>query len=202
MGWPSICAVLLRQEVNVYRLSQLVGPGVRVVLAGLFATLSGMAAPALAAPQPLSSALPSPVEGSWKSQNGTEITIEPCPGGFCGSLTWVVIPKDLEAQCEQDKVAFGAQMVDIRNEDPALRTRPIIGMKMMALQPTGDPRTFTARIYNAEDGKTYDGLIWILNNDSLLRLGGGCVGALCVVTQDWPRVPARGVVPDFTCDGT
>jgi uncharacterized protein (DUF2147 family) len=146
-------------------------------------------------------AMASPIEGTWRTQNGTEVTIAPCATGYCGTLTWVVIPKDFAAQCSQDKAAFGAQMVDTRNADAHLRTRPIVGMQMLSVKPTSDIRTFTASIYNAEDGKTYDGVIWVVNGDSVLRLGGGCLGQICVVTQDWPRVATRENTPDFTCTG-
>jgi uncharacterized protein (DUF2147 family) len=161
--------------------------------------IASFAAPAVAAPIPLSSVIGSPIEGSWKTQNGTEVTIAPCPEGYCGTLSWIVIPPDYSALCEQDKAAFGAQMLDTKNPDKALRSRSMIGMQMMTLKPTGDPLAFTAHIYSAEDGKSYDGNAWVVNDNNTLRLGGGCVGSLCVVTQDWPRVPARDGGPDFTC---
>jgi uncharacterized protein (DUF2147 family) len=159
------------------------------------------ALPAAAAPVALSSLISSPIEGTWRTENGTEVTIAPCPEGFCGSLSWVVIPKANSAQCNQDKAAFGALMTDMNNQNKALRKRPILGMQMLTVKPTGDPLSFTASIYNAEDGKTYDGLIWVVNGNSTLRLGGGCIASMCVITQDWPRVPERPDTPDFTCDG-
>lgn len=160
--------------------------------------LSVPAIPAMAAPVALTSLLSSPAEGAWKTQNGTEITVAPCDEGFCGTLSWVIVPPQYAAQCEQDKAAFGPQMLDYQNASPALRTRPILGMQILTLKPTSDPTAFTANIYNAEDGKSYDGLVWILAGNTL-RFGGGCVGSMCAVTQDWPRVPPRAVAPDFTC---
>jgi uncharacterized protein (DUF2147 family) len=161
--------------------------------------LAGSVLPSTAAPVPLSSVLGAPVEGAWRTLQGSEVTIAPCNGAYCGTLSWVVIPKDFTALCEQDRTAFGSQMVDTNNPDPTLKTRPILGLQMMTLQPTNDPRTFTAHIYNSEDGKNYDGLVWVVNNDTTLRLGGGCIGSICAVTQDWPRVPVRQNTPDFTC---
>jgi len=161
-------------------------------------------APALAfaAPVPLTSLTGSPAEGTWRTQNGTEITIAPCPEGFCGTLSWVVIPKAQAEMCRTtDKTAFASLMMDYQNPDKSLKTRPILGMQMMTLTPTGDPTAFTAKIYNAEDGSTNDISVWILNGNSTLRIGGGCLGSVCAVTQDWPKVPPRPVSPDFTCDG-
>lgn len=161
--------------------------------------LAALADGAVAAPVPLSSLLGSPVEGSWKTQNGTEVTVAPCDEGYCGTLSWIVIPPEYSAQCEQDKAAFGAAMVDTKNPDKAMRTRSMIGLQILTLKPTNDPLAFNAHIYSAEDGKSYDGLAWVVNNNNTLRLGGGCVGSICVVTQDWPRVPVREGGPDFTC---
>jgi uncharacterized protein (DUF2147 family) len=155
--------------------------------------------PVAAAPVPLGAVVGSPVEGSWKTQNGTEVTIAPCAEGYCGTLSWIVIPPQYSAQCEQNKAAFGAKMLDQRNPDQALRGRSLIGMQMMTLKPTGDPLAFTVHIYNSEDGKSYDGNAWVVDNNGTLRLGGGCMGSMCVMTQDWPRVPVREGAPDFTC---
>lgn len=161
--------------------------------------LAGAVLPSTAAPVPLSSVLGSPVEGAWRTLQGTEVMIAPCDQAYCGSLSWIVIPKEFSALCEADKTAFSTKMMDAKNPDPVLKTRSILGMQMMTLQPTADPRTFTARIYSSEDGQTYDGLIWVINGDTTLRLGGGCVGPICAVTQEWPRVPPRETAPDFTC---
>ena len=167
--------------------------------AGLAAIACGLVM--LGAGSPAQAQGDSPVVGSWKTQNGTEVTIAPCGTNYCGNLSWVVIPKDYTSVCEQDKAAFGAQMLDVNNENKSLRTRKILGMQMLTLKPSGDPRTFNATIYNAEDGKTYDGVVWVVNSDKTLRLGGGCLGQICVVTQDWPRVPTRDNTPDFSCGG-
>ena len=167
-----------------------------LILIALFAAM-----PAGAAPIALSSILASPIEGTWKTLNGTELTVAPCPEGFCGTLSWIVIPKQYSAMCEQDKAAFGAAMVDLKNPDPSLRTRPMLGLQILTLKPTNDPLAFTAHIYSAEDGKSYDGNVWVVNNNQTLRLGGGCIGSICAVTQDWPKVPTREGTPDFTCEG-
>ena len=91
-------------------------------------------------------------------------------------------------------------MTHYRITDKALQTRPLLGVEMVRLKPTNEPEGYTAKIYNAEDGKYYDVLIWIMNGNTL-RLGGGCIGSMCAVTQDWPKVAERETVPDFTCEG-
>ncbi len=156
--------------------------------------LCGMAA---AAP-----GLPAPVEGTWRTLNGTEVTVAPCPQGYCGTLSWIVVPSEEAGLCHADRDAFRQLLLDYRNANKSLQTRPLLGAPILTLKPTGDPTTYTATIYNAEDGKSYDGLIWVVDGNRVLRLGGGCLVGLCAVTQDWPRVPDREGTPDFTCQGS
>jgi uncharacterized protein (DUF2147 family) len=142
------------------------------------------------------------VEGTWRALNGSEITIAPCGAGeYCGSLSYIVIPKAQADMCRSmAKDAFASLILDYNNAEKAMQTRPLLGVEMVRLKPTNEPEGYSAKIYNAEDGKYYDVLIWIMNGNTL-RLGGGCIGSLCAVTQDWPKVSERETVPDFTCDG-
>ena len=91
-------------------------------------------------------------------------------------------------------------MLDYNNPDPSQKTRPILGLPMMKLSPTGDPTAFTAKVYNPQDGSTNDISVWILAGNTM-RIGGACLGTVCAVTQDWPRVQPREVSPDFSCEG-
>jgi uncharacterized protein (DUF2147 family) len=144
-------------------------------------------------------ALAAPVEGTWRTLNGTEVNIAPCNAGYCGTLSWIVIPPEQSAMCKMmPKQDFGSLMLDYKNPDKSQQTRSLIGVQMLTLKPTNDPTAYTASVYNAEDGSTNDVLVWVLDNN-ILRLGGGCVASLCAVTQDWPRVADRADTPDFTC---
>ena len=91
-------------------------------------------------------------------------------------------------------------MLDEKNADPALRTRPILGLQMLTLTPTGDSNAFTAKVYNPQDGSTNDISVWIVAQNTM-RIGGAFLGTICAVTQDWPRVAPREVTPDFSCEG-
>lgn len=158
-------------------------------------------ATAVAAPIALTSVL-SPAQGTWRTQDGTEVTIAPCDKSLCGTLSWVVIPKKNADLCRMtDKAAFASLMMDYNNPDKTQQTRPILGLNMLQLTATADPTTFTARVYNPQDGSTNDVSVFILDNGNTLRIGGGCLGTICAVTQDWPKVPDRPGTPDFTCDG-
>ncbi|HZY68058.1 MAG TPA: DUF2147 domain-containing protein [Devosia sp.] len=142
------------------------------------------------------------VEGSWLTSNGAEITVSPCADGYCGVLSWIVIPKSQAELClSLPKEEFAPLILDYNNADKSQQTRSLLGAQMLKLKPTNDPDAYTASIYNAEDGSTHDVLVWITEGGNNFRLGGGCLGSLCAVTQDWPRVPLREVTPDFTCEG-
>ena len=43
---------------------------------------------------PAAAQVTAPIEGTWKTLNGTEINIAPCEDGFCGTLSWIVIPPE------------------------------------------------------------------------------------------------------------
>jgi len=78
-------------------------------------------APAMAEGVPLTS-LMSPAQGTWRTQNGTEVTIALCPTGqgLCGTLSWVLIPKANSDQCKAtDHAAFASLMMDFKNPDKA-----------------------------------------------------------------------------------
>ncbi len=163
-------------------------------LTGAFALLSA----ALASVAPAHAAA---IEGTWRAPNGAEISVAPCPEGFCGTLSWIVMPKEQSALCSSmPKEDFAPLILDYKNQNKSLQTRSLLGVRMLTLKPTNEPEGYYGTVYNAEEGKSYDVLIWILKGNTL-RLGGGCLANFCAVTQDWPRVADRETVPDFTCDG-
>jgi len=142
-----------------------------------------------------------PIEGTWKTLNGTEINIAPCEDGFCGTLSWIVIPPEQQGMCQMmDKAGFGSLMLDYKNPDSTQQTRSLLGMQILSIKPTPDPNAYTASVYNVQDGSTNDVLLWVVEGMTL-RLGGGCLMGVCAVTQDWPRVADRELIPDFSCQG-
>jgi uncharacterized protein (DUF2147 family) len=144
------------------------------------------------APQP-------PVVGTWRTLTGTEIKVQPCGNKFCGSFDYIVIPaKDAELCRSTPRDEFAALILDYKNPDKSLQTRQLLGLQAVKLQQDGKPDDYTANIYNAEEGKSYDVRIWVRGDT--LTLGAGCFGGMCAVKQEWPRVPDRGA-PDFTCEG-
>lgn len=143
---------------------------------------------------------PAPIEGTWRTLTGTEINVQPCGQQFCGTFSFIMIPpgKDADICKAMAKKDFASVLLDYKNPDKALQSRPLLGLQAVTVVPTGDPSAYTANIYNAEEGKAYDVLLWVKGDT--LTLGAGCLGSMCAVKQDWPRVPDRAT-PDFSCGG-
>jgi uncharacterized protein (DUF2147 family) len=176
-----------------------------VTLTGLFPRAFGLAAallalPAVAQDDPAGGRTPAPIEGTWRTLTGTEINVQPCGAAFCGTFSYIVIPEKEAQVCRSmAKTDFATLILDYKNPNKALQTRSLLGLQAVSIQPTGDPNAYTANIYNAEEGKAYDVLLW--TRGDRLTLGGGCLGSMCAVTQDWPRVPDREDTPDCSCGG-
>src|SRR5689334_11440867 len=153
----------------------------------LFALVCALAGPAVAQTS---------IEGTWLTPQKAEVTIAACGDAYCGTLSWIVIPDENSAGCEGDRDAFAMQMVDFQNPDQTLRARSLVGMEILTLKPKG--AGFEGSIYNAEDGKSYDGVVNILGPDKI-ELGNGCAFGMCMVTQEWRRVATRLEAPGFTC---
>ena len=168
---------------------------------GMLLALGLMSFPAIAQDDPAAARVKAPIEGTWRTLTGTEINVQPCGAQFCGTFSFIMIPpgKDAEVCMAMAHDDFAAVMLDYKNPDKALQTRPLLGLNAASIQPTKDPNAYTANIYNAEEGKAYDVLLW--TRGDVLTLGGGCLGSMCAVTQDWPRVPDRENAPDFSCGG-
>ncbi|MBJ3785367.1 DUF2147 domain-containing protein [Devosia sediminis] len=132
----------------------------------------------------------SPVEGVWRTQLLSEVTIAACPEGFCGTLSHIVVPEGMLEGAEAEAAAAMTpdQFFDQRNEDPALRNRPMLGLQILTLQQGAEPYIFDGEIYNPEDGKTYTGYIEVLGPD-MLRLNGCVLFNVICRGEDWTRVP-------------
>lgn len=144
-------------------------------------------APAQTDPAPAS-----PVEGVWRTQLRSEVTIAACPEGFCGSLSHIVVPEGMLSGAEAEAAAAMApeDFFDHRNEDPALRNRPMLGLQILTLWQGKEPHIFDGEIYNPEDGKTYSGFVEMIGPDTL-RLNGCVLFNVVCRGEEWTRVPAE-----------
>lgn len=149
----------------------------RGLLLSLLAAL--LAAPATAAP--------AGIEGVWRTPGGTEITIAPCPPDWCGYISRIVVPDNIRQRLGPalDRLRPD-EYTDANNPDPKLRQRPMLGLRILLLQPQPEPGRFAGEIYNAEDGRTYAGRLVLLDADTV-RLTG-CAMLIFCRSERWVRV--------------
>ena len=130
-----------------------------------------------------------PIEGIWQTVELSEITISMCPEGFCGVLSKIVVPR--EGLSEEEYAAAMAMppesFADVRNPDPALQSRPMLGLQILTLLPSVKPNVYDGEIYNPEDGNIYSGYVEMLGPDNI-RLNGCVLYNIICQRQDWVRV--------------
>ncbi|WP_024518416.1 DUF2147 domain-containing protein [Bradyrhizobium sp. Tv2a-2] len=114
--------------------------------------------------------------GVWLTQAGdAKVRVSKCSGGICGVIVWLREPTDS---------GTGRPATDNKNPNPALATRPMIGLPLFSgMQPSG-PSRWSGQIYNADDGNMYASHISLVDAASLKV--EGCVGAICG-GETWTR---------------
>ena len=120
---------------------------------------------------------PTPV-GVWLHENQRiKVEIAPCGDELCGKLVWFKRPND----------AQGLPLVDVLNPDPALRTRPLLGLEILSgFRPAGDGTWDGGTIYNPDDGETYSALMSI-QDDGSVRVRVYVFLSLFGETKIWTR---------------
>src|SRR5262245_48198671 len=88
--------------------------------------------------------------GTWQIEDGTaKVLIYRCGESLCGNVVWLSQPID---------AGTGKPQTDKLNADPLLRSRPIIGVTVLiGLRGKAEENKWVGRIYNPDDGNTYDG---------------------------------------------
>jgi uncharacterized protein (DUF2147 family) len=143
-----------------------------------FALLAGMTAVmATVAPTLVTRAAAADISGTWATE-GTEalIRVAPCGGGaLCGSVAWLREPLDPQT---------GKPKLDVKNPDPAQRSKPLIGSHVFYdMRPSGADQ-WSGKIYSVDDGLTVNGQL-ISKGPDQLRIQG-CLLGICS-GQDWVR---------------
>jgi uncharacterized protein (DUF2147 family) len=97
--------------------------------------------------------------GVWQDSSGrVQVEIAPCGELLCGKIVWFKWPDN----------AQGLPLVDLKNKDPALRTRPLLGLTILyGLRRTGENTWTDGKIYNPEDGVKYQAKMSIQGDGSL-----------------------------------
>ncbi len=112
----------------------------------------------------------SSIDGVWRDDGGyVEITVGPCGPSRCGRVTRIIRMKPGET--DRDR----------HNDDPALRSRPILGVTILSGLVWRDG-AWRGRVYNPEDGGTYRTEVRPGARGSLEVKG--CLGFICR-TRRW-----------------
>ena len=94
------------------------------------------------------------------------VRIAPCGPSLCGEIVGLAKPLNKK----------GLAKVDKKNPNEALRSRPLIGLTILAdMKPAGENK-WKGTIYNADDGRTYSSYMNISGSNMKVK---GCVGPLC-----------------------
>jgi uncharacterized protein (DUF2147 family) len=122
--------------------------------------------------------------GDWKTADGTaHVRIEPASDGKTdeGSLVWLESPND----------DSGTPRHDDHNPEASLRSRPILGLKIITgLTPDGDRTWKGGSIYDPKSGKTYRCKAELSSDGASLELRGYIGVSLLGRSESWTRVPA------------
>ncbi|GJE05661.1 hypothetical protein AOPFMNJM_0965 [Methylobacterium jeotgali] len=142
-------------------------------LASPLVALVAFAAPVLAAPA-------GDPTGTWLTEDGrARIRTEKCgpsEKNLCGYAVWLKVPLNEE----------GKPRVDKFNPDPKKQTRPSLGHQIiLGLKLNGDGK-YEGKIYNADNGKSYDVTVWSEQPTELSVRG--CMLAVLCGSQTWTRV--------------
>jgi len=115
---------------------------------------------------------PESVLGTWLVvKEDAKVTIYKCDDKFCGKITWLKTPEDL----------------DTKNPDPAKRSNKILGMNILWGFTFSQGQWVGGRIYDPDSGKTYRCKMW-LKSDDKLNLKGYVGIPLFGRSEIWTRV--------------
>jgi len=121
---------------------------------------------------------PTPV-GVWlHPDKRIEIEIAPCGDRLCAKIVWFKRPNGDNGQ----------PLADVKNKDPALRTRPLLGLDVLqGLRAVGENNWEDGEVYNPDDGVNYRTRMSI-DNAGDLRIRAFVLLPLLGHTLTWTRV--------------
>jgi uncharacterized protein (DUF2147 family) len=116
--------------------------------------------------------------GRWATEGfGSIVEFRPCAGAageMCGRIVWL-----------WSAAPGGRPRLDRRNPDASLRGRSLVGVEIVSGLRQTTPGVWTGgRLYNPDDGRTYDGTIQL--RDGQLELRGCAIRVVCR-NQTWRR---------------
>lgn len=141
---------------------------------------------------------PSAIVGDWLVEShDAVIRIEQAGGEYQGTILWQLH----DTYGPEDGPELNGKIVtDRHNPDPALRSRPLTGLRLLTgltFDP-GSNKWKGGHVYNSDDGRTYN--CWVrLRGPDRLQLHGyigiSLFGGSTVWTRVTMRAPAPGQLP-------
>ncbi len=137
-------------------------------------TLAGLAAFGLLAATNV--ALAGDPSGTWRLSSGkVTVKVRQCGGELCANIVGLKEPTYKD----------GKAKIDRHNQNPALRSRPLMGLSVLSgMKPNGE-NSWKGSIYNADDGKTYSATMSLDGNVMKLK---GCVAGIFCKVQTFNKV--------------
>jgi uncharacterized protein (DUF2147 family) len=124
-------------------------------------------------PQPGTTMDASAAMGRWLTESGNlEIEIAPCGGAVCGTVVAVRANRSMSHPDQE--------MTPVDSRSP-------MGMRILSGFVEGQDGSWAGRIYNRENGKTYDCLMTPISADKL-RVRGYKLVPLLGKNQVWTRI--------------
>jgi uncharacterized protein (DUF2147 family) len=161
------------------------------------AAAMGLATAALFAAGSQSQAASADPSGYWMkpdAERESKILVFKCGKDkklLCAKLVWLKDPVDSK----------GNPLTDIRNENPSMRGRQIVGLAIFSGLTPSAPSTWTGKIYNPEDGQTYSATLTVLSRTKILLKG--CKAWLLCGERQWYRTAApEELAPTSPAEGT
>ena len=111
----------------------------------------------------------SEVLGNWQAAgNSSTLEIYPCGEKLCGKVAWLKHPNFMDTK----DGPLGTMKIDLKNPDPALRNRPILGLQVMeGLTPSGSDKWEKGKCYDPESGNTYKCMMRLASPEKLEMRG-------------------------------
>ena len=155
----------------------------------------GLLTAALLVPGAPSHAASADPTGFWVkpgSVRNAKIEVRKCGRGLCAKIVWLEDPKDSK----------GRPLRDVRNENPSLRGRSIVGLPLFSGLAPSAPGVWTGKIYNPEDGGTYSVTLTVVSRQQLKLKG--CKGWVLCGERVWLRTspPPAEPKPDETIEAS
>ena len=131
--------------------------------------------------------------GLWNtSENDCKIEIFKCGGKYCGRIVWL---KEPVYRADDDEGMAGRPVVDRKNPNPNLRSRPLIGLQLIeGFIYSGKNVWEKGTIYDPDNGRTYRCKM-ILSAPNRLEVRGFVGIPLLGATSVWTRQTESSVVP-------